>query len=169
MYQSLLLTVGLFVGVDVPASEAANLATYTSYTKAWNAAKESARPMFVVLNPPEGRSRGAVSVSVQGLREDETLNKILDEFIVAEIDTSTSHGRQVLARFGSPTLPRIVVIDDSQKKQIYAASGTVSPSSLKSVLGKLTIKAAVTTLSLDWLPKPPSSAPASKLKSGLSY
>lgn len=168
MFQSLLLTAGLFAGVDVPANEAANLATYTSYTKAWNAAKESARPMLIVLNPPEGSSRGKSPVSVQGLRQDENLNKILDEFIVAEIDTSTSHGRQVLARFGSPQLPRIVVIDDAQKKQIYAASGTVSPASLKSVLGKLTIKAAVTTLSLDWLPKPPSSAPTSKLKSGLS-
>jgi hypothetical protein len=91
----------------------------------------------------------------------------LDEFVVAEIDTGTSHGRKVHQRFGSPTLPRIVVIDDHQAKQVYAVSGVVSPTSLKTRLAKMTIKAAIKNLNLEWLPKTGSGSSPKRLKSGL--
>jgi hypothetical protein len=169
MFPSLLLTAGLFVGTEGAALDAANLATFTSYTKAWSAAKESSRPMFVVLNPSEGGSKGRTRVDLRGLRKDEKLNKLLDEFVVAEIDTGTTHGRKVHAKFGSPSLPRIVVIDDHQAKQVFAVSGVVSPTSLKTRLAKLTIKAAIKNLSLDWLPKNSANSSTKQLKSGLSF
>jgi hypothetical protein len=169
MFPSLLLTAGLFVGTENAAMEAAHLATFTSYTKAWSAAKESSRPMFVVLNPSEGGSKGKTRVDLRGLRKDEKLNKLLDDFVVAEIDTGTTHGRKVHQKFGSPALPRIVVIDDHQAKQVFAVSGVVSPTSLKTRLAKLTIKAAIKNLSLDWLPKSQANASPKRLKSVLNF
>lgn len=169
MFPSLVLTAGLLVGTETAAIEAAHLATFTSYTKAWSAAKESSRPMFVVLNPSEGGSKGRTRVDLKGLRKDEKLNKLLDDFVVAEIDTGTSHGRKVHQKFGSPALPRIVVIDDHQAKQVYAVSGVVSPTSLKTRLAKLTIKAAIKNLKFNWLPKTSADSSTTQLKSGLNF
>jgi hypothetical protein len=169
MFPSLLLTAGLIVGTETTVIQASQLATFTSYTKAWSAAKESSRPMFVVLNPSEGGSKGRTRVDLKGLRKDEKLNKLLDEFVVAEIDTGTTHGRKVHQRFGSPALPRIVVIDDHQAKQVYAVSGVVSPTSLKTRLAKMTIRAAIKNLNLEWLPKSPSGSSPKRLKSGLGF
>jgi hypothetical protein len=165
MFGSLILTAGLFAGVDT-AADSAKLATFTSYTQAWQTARDENRPMLVVLNPADGKA-AAKPVRVGDLRKDAGLTKVLDEYVVAEVDTTTEHGKKVLEVFGSPKLPRVVVIDDHQEKQLFAISGQVSNTKLKGVLEK--VKAGVTSttsLNLDFLPRAKADCPMCRARMG---
>ena len=142
-----LMTAGLFCGAEAATIEASHTADFVNYTEAWNAAKADKRPMLVVLNPGSDAKK---TVDVHGLRNDEKLSKVLDEYVVAQIDTSTEHGQKVLKSFGSPSLPRMVVIDNQQAKQVFATSEKVSEKNLKNVLEKqLNSKEAATSLNFD--------------------
>lgn len=165
MLGSLFLAAGLFLGADAAASDAANLANFSSYRDAWHAAKDEHRPMLVVLNPAEGDAK-AEAVKVAELRKDEALGEVLNKYVVAEIDTSTEQGRKVLEVFKSPTLPRIIVIDNQQKNQVFATSAKVTNSRLKSVLE--TYKDGKTEMvSFDWMPKAKADCPNCRLRMGL--
>ncbi|MBX3441319.1 MAG: hypothetical protein KF774_02845 [Planctomyces sp.] len=160
MIGSLLLTAGLLVGADATAADAANLSTYTSYTKAWHAAKEASRPMLVVLNPSSDSGKAAAAVKVEELRKAEELTELMDDFVVVEIDTSTTHGKKIHEIFGSPALPRVVVIDSQQVHQVFATSTLLTNTQLKSVLEKARVlKTSATKLSFDWMPKPAGDCP----------
>ena len=107
---------------------------FESYTRAYHAAADAHRPMLVVLNPPaEQVSVGSV-IDVDVLRQDSELASVLGDYVVAEIDTGTDHGRKVHELFGSKALPRVVVIDANQKWQVYRTSAQLGKDSLKSVL-----------------------------------
>lgn len=134
MHWSALLYVA-FTGLS-SGSEVATIAppatAYTSYTQAWNAASEAEKPMLVILNPgPESSER---QITEAGLRADEKVDSLLDQYVLAIVDTTTEHGQEVNRRFGSPSLPRVVVIDKAQKKQLFRASGNLSSNSLGTVL-----------------------------------
>jgi len=164
MFGSLFLAAGLFLGGDA-AADAANLANYSSYREAWDAAKDEQRPMLVVLNPAEGDAK-AQALHVAELRKDAALSEVLNEYVVAEIDTSTEQGKKVLEVFKSPALPRIVVIDNQQKNQVFATSTKVSNDRLKTVLD--TYKDGKTEMvSFDWMPKPKADCPNCRLRLGL--
>jgi ribosomal silencing factor RsfS len=156
-----LMTAGLFCGAEISIPEASHTSEFVNYSEAWKAAKADKRPMLVVLNPGDEKK----AMDVHGLRNNEQLSKVLDEFVVAEIDTTTDHGQQVLKSFGNPTLPRMVVIDAKQTKQVFATSEKVSEKNLKSLLEKqLSSKEATTSLNVDLFGNPKPDCPMCKLK-----
>jgi hypothetical protein len=117
-------------GMEVAHTAASD--TYSSYTKAWNAAHDAERPMLVILNP--AADQGKTSIAPDQLFSDKSLEPLLNEYVVAVIDTGTEHGKQVHELFGNAPLPRVVVIDKEQKEQVYTASGNVSAPQLAHVL-----------------------------------
>lgn len=106
--------------------------TFASYTQAWHAAHDAKRPMLVILNPPADQS--AQAISEETLRGDESLQPLLDDYVLAVIDTGTEHGKQVHELFGSAPLPRVVVIDKEQKYQVFRTSQKLSNGRLAKVL-----------------------------------
>jgi hypothetical protein len=121
---------GLLGGVNSDATSQ----TFESYTKAYRAAAQVKRPMLVVLNPPSEQVAAGSALSIQALREDAEISQLLEHYVVAEIDTGTEHGKKVHELFGNKPLPRIVVIDNAQKMQIYRTSEHLETSKLKEVL-----------------------------------
>jgi hypothetical protein len=93
---------------------------FASYTKAYKAAQVLDRPMLVVLNP--AGSAQVQPVSFTELTGTQERRDLLGNYVVAVIDTSTEHGQVVHDLFGSPQLPRVVVIDRDQKYQIFQTS-----------------------------------------------
>lgn len=116
------------LSMDV-AHEVSVTNSFTSYTDAWHAAHDAERPMLVILNPAEGEG-----ITEDELRQDEKLQPLLDNYVVAVVDTGTDHGKKVHELFDSPALPRVVVIDKEQKKQIYRTSAKLSHDRLADVL-----------------------------------
>jgi hypothetical protein len=138
--------------------------TFTSYRKAWDAAKASQRPLLVVLNPPQEEWEQHEPVKVEMLREDAAVDAALQGYVVAEIDTGAEHGRRVAEVFGNPSLPRIVVIDDHQQHQLFATSDPVSHDMLRSVLersrrGVVTTPTVIPPVEIGWLPPAISDCP----------
>lgn len=155
------MTAGLFCGAEASILDTPHTAEFANYSEAWKAAKADKRPMLVVLNPGDEKK----DLYVHGLRDDAKLSKVLDEYVVAEIDTTTEHGQKVLKSFGSPTLPRLVVIDKKQTKQVFATSAKVSESNLKSLLEKqLNSTESVTSLNVDMFGNPKPDCPNCRLK-----
>lgn len=132
---------------------------FDSYTRAWHAAADVKRPMLVILNPAAQEVSAAEAISVEKLRGDPALAKLLDNYVVAEIDTGTEHGRRVHEIFGSKPLPRIIVIDEKQEQQVYRTSEHVQQSDLKQVLQRYRQGTAVSAAGRDW--SQPLSAPGS--------
>jgi hypothetical protein len=160
-----LLTAGLFCGAEAASIETSHTTNFENYTEAWNAAKADKRPMLVVLTPGADDAKAKSTVDVHALRNDEKLSKVLDEYVVAQIDTTTEHGQKVLKSFGSPTLPRLVVIDSKQAKQVFATSAKVSETNLKNLLEKqLNSKETVTSLNVDMFGNPKPDCPNCRLK-----
>lgn len=107
--------------------------TFHSYNDAWNAAQKAERPLLVILNPP-AKTDADQGISETSIREDQQLKPLLDEYVVAVIDTGTDHGKTVHKLFDSAPLPRVVVIDKQQKYQIYRTSEKMSNDKLAKVL-----------------------------------
>lgn len=132
MHWSAILVLALTGPTEIQdAVHVAGPATYASYTQAWDAAHDAERPLLVILNPA-----GDGAINDQELRADSQLQPLLDEYVVAVIDTTTDHGKKVHELFGSAPLPRVVVIDKQQKKQLYQSSNSLSHDQLASVLEK---------------------------------
>ena len=101
-----------------------------SYTAAYKKAGETHQPMLVVLNGADAR------VDVEELAEDRMFASAAENYVVAQIDTDTAHGRKVRELFNNPSLPAVVVIDDEQKKQLFRTSRQMSAPELASVLNE---------------------------------
>lgn len=106
---------------------------FDNYTQAWHAAKGRQRPMLVILNPPSNDSLAPV-IDGDKLLTDEQLGPLLDSYVVTVVDTGTEHGKKVNELFGSKPLPRIVVIDNQQKTQVFGTSDRISEEHLAEVL-----------------------------------
>ena len=103
-----------------PAAQATGTDHFTSYTEAYRAARKAKRPMIVILNPPK---EGGVSlVSLEDVQKTQVRRDLLGHYVVAVVDTGTPHGKKVHEIFGSPQLPRVVVIDNEQAMQVYRTS-----------------------------------------------
>ncbi|QDU36174.1 hypothetical protein Mal4_04580 [Maioricimonas rarisocia] len=120
----------------VSATASAEGLEFDSYTKAYWKAKELARPMLVILNPSAGEVSSEPIVAMEELRGDLKLSVLLNDYVVAVVDTGTEHGRKVHELFGAPELPRVVVIDERQEKQVYRTSETLTTAELRTVLTK---------------------------------
>ncbi len=134
-------SVSLIVMASLSAPDAQT--TYGSYTKAYRAANAVHRPLLVVINPAgENVSRQDV-ITAESLQQDERTRAILNGYVVAIIDTGTEHGKTVHSLFGNPELPRIVVIDERQEKQVFQSSEPLEPAKLARVLKRYRTNAVV--------------------------
>lgn len=124
-----LLLVAPMAPVDAPsqAPAAAQAASQTampdhfeSYTEAYRVAKKEKRPMIVILNPP--KEARVTPVSFEDVRKTKMRRDLLQNYVVAVIDTGTPHGKKVHELFGSPELPRVSIIDNQQAMQVYRTS-----------------------------------------------
>ncbi|MBW3539269.1 MAG: hypothetical protein KY476_03290 [Planctomycetes bacterium] len=93
---------------------------FNSYTAAWKAARQHEQPLLVILNPPRDSEDDAIAV--EDVRKTRQRRELLENYVVAVIDTGTRHGKLIDELFGSPDLPRVVVIDKRQKYQIFRSS-----------------------------------------------
>jgi len=126
----------LSVAATASAAETSEGLEFDSYTKAYWKAKELARPMLVILNPSTGDVSSTPIVAMDELKSDLKLSVLLNDYVVAVVDTGTEHGRKVHELFGAPELPRVVVIDERQEKQIYRTSEQLTTAELRTVLTK---------------------------------
>lgn len=142
----LLLSGGLAAG-GMDADLESQGMRYDSYTLAWHAAADVNKPMLVILNPPADEVSANSAISVDVLNEDPEIGRILEDYIVAEIDTSTEHGKVVHELFGSEALPRVVVIDDDQEWQVYRTSEHLEHDEMLDVLERYRTGQQVSTRS----------------------
>jgi hypothetical protein len=143
----------LAVGGMLAGTDAGTDATiHGSYTKAYHEATDGKRPLLVILNPPADQVAADNAISVEKLREDAEIDKLLEHYVVAEIDTGTEHGKKVHELFGSKPLPRVVVIDSTKKTQVYRTSEHLETSKIKDVLETYQDGSAASTVSssLNW-------------------
>lgn len=127
MHWSLTLAMVAAMGANTPGSNQ----EFDSYSKAYWTANETHRPMLVILNPAQS---GEQTVDLTEIKQNDSLREVLDDYVVAVIDTGTEHGQKVYELFGKPELPRTVVIDERQEKQIFRTSDTLRPETLSAVL-----------------------------------
>jgi hypothetical protein len=127
MHWSVTLVFVAALGANTPQ---ATTEQFDSYSRAYSAASESHRPMLVILT--EGNAEQGTSL--EALQQNETSRAVLGDYVVAVIDTRTDDGRKVHELFGAPALPRTVVIDERQEKQIFRTSDTLRPETLTAVL-----------------------------------
>src|SRR5690606_26847505 len=132
MHWSVTLAFAAALGANAPQDNTPQTSAqqFDSYTQAYRAAGESHRPMLVILTDKQSEQ----AVPLAALQQSEASREVLEDYVVAVIDTTTEHGKQVHELFGAPALPRTVVIDQEQKKQIFRTSDTLRPETLTSVL-----------------------------------
>jgi hypothetical protein len=97
--------------------------SYDSYTQAYRAAKQAKKPMLVILNPP--KSDKVSLIALEDVQKTRVRRDLLQNYVVAVIDTSTPHGKKVYSLFGSPQLPHVAIIDNAQAYQVYQTSETL--------------------------------------------
>lgn len=107
---------------------------YEDYKEAWRAGRAQNLPVLVVLNPAAGDEVRLVDTEL--LRRTKHRRKLLEKYIVAVIDTSTTEGQAVHKLFQSPPLPRVSVLDKQQKWQIYRTSQELTAEDWNMVLEK---------------------------------
>src|SRR5258707_14515172 len=78
---------------------------YEDYKEAWRAGRAQNLPVLVILNP--GTDSDARLVNGELLLRTKHRRKLLEKYVVAMIDTSTTDGQAVHKLFLSPTLPRV--------------------------------------------------------------
>ena len=81
--------------------------SYDSYTQAYRAAKQAKKPMLVILNPAKGAKVSLISL--EDVQKTRVRRDLLQNYVVAVIDTSTPHGQEgpmpCSDRPSFPTLP----------------------------------------------------------------
>lgn len=97
---------------------------YDDYKQAYRAGRVQNLPVLVILNP--GGEQEAAQVDVESLVRSSHRRKLLANYVVAVIDTSTPKGQTTHKLFESPALPRVSVLDREQKWQIYRSSKSLS-------------------------------------------
>jgi hypothetical protein len=114
-----------------PTTEAT---VYDDYKPAYLAAQAANRPVIVILNP--GGESTEQPVELETVRRSAHRRELLENYVVAIIDTSTPEGQKVHKLFDSPPLPRVSVIDKQQKWQIYRTSKSLTAEDWNIVLEK---------------------------------
>jgi hypothetical protein len=94
--------------------------SYDNYSKAYRAAKQAKKPMLVILNPAKGAN--VALISLEDVQKTRVRRDLLQNYVVAVIDTTTPHGKKVQTLFGSPQLPHVAIIDNEQAFQVYQTS-----------------------------------------------
>ena len=127
MHWSITLAMVAALGATTPEAPL----EFESYSQAYWTASKAHRPMLVILNPTGDRDD---AVKLETLKSDDKAREVLGDYVVAVIDTGTEHGQKVYELFGKPQLPRTVVIDERQDKQIFRTSDRLQLSTFTAVL-----------------------------------
>jgi hypothetical protein len=98
---------------------------YDDYKQAWQAGRAQNLPVLVILNPANDDDESP-TIDFDSLRRTGHRRDLLGKYVVAVIDASTPQGQAVRKLFGSPTLPRVSVLDRQQKWQVYRTSQSLS-------------------------------------------
>lgn len=138
-------SISLIVLASLSAPDAQ--ATFGNYSKAYWTAQQAHRPMLVILNPSGQSGSQQEVITHETLQSDARTREMLDNYVVAIIDTGTKHGKAVHELFGSPQLPRVVVIDERQDKQVFQSSEHLAPSEFARILEQYRTNAATTATS----------------------
>src|SRR5207302_3162326 len=107
---------------------------YEDYKEAWRAGRAQNLPVLVILNP--GADSETRPVEGELLLRTKHRRKLLEKYVVAVIDTSTTDGQAIHKLFQSPPLPRVSVLDKQQKWQVYRTSQELSAEDWNLVLEK---------------------------------
>lgn len=97
---------------------------YDNYKQAWQAGRAQKLPVLVILNP--STETDSPAIDFDSLRRTGHRRDLLGKYVVAVIDASTPQGKEVRKLFGSPSLPRVSVLDREQKWQVYRTSQSLS-------------------------------------------
>ena len=114
------LSMSLLLLVTVPIGEKEAPKHFDNYTRAYRVAQETSQPMLVILNP--GEDSDLKPIPLEDVQRTSNRRKLLEDYVVVVLDTSTEHGGVCHKLFGSGSLPRVVVIDKRQKRQIFRTS-----------------------------------------------
>lgn len=126
---------------------------FQNYTAAYQAAQQTKKPLLVVLNP--GSESGSVPIHLEDIRKTEQRRKLLERYVVVEIDASTTHGETIHKLFESKPLPHVAVIDRDQKWQVFRSSRALQGNDWTRILETLQNGDSSVTLNLDARPACP--------------
>lgn len=135
----------LSAGLAAPQATVETL-QFDSYTRAYHAAGSVHKPLLVILNPPVTQVSTAEPITLDQLRADARINPLLDNYVVAVVDTGSDIGQEVHRRFGSVSLPFVAVIDERQEKQVYRSTQPPTIDTVVTVVEKY--KAGASTVNL---------------------
>ena len=113
-------SLGFLVLAGTAIGENVTVTHFDNYSIAYRAARQSKRPMLVILNPP--KESGKSSILLEDVRRTKERRKLLESYIVVLIDTGTEHGKIIYRLFGSEELPRVSIIGRDQQFQIFGTS-----------------------------------------------
>lgn len=123
---------GILLASAMAAANAESFTHFDNYTKAFGTAELVQRPMLVILNPGEESPGSPVRLSE--LRKTQQRRELLEDYVVCVLDTSTEHGEKCRELFQAEALPRVVVIDKQQQRQIFRTSRQLDEQMLTQVL-----------------------------------
>lgn len=126
---------------------------FQNYTEAYRDAQRTKKPLLVILNP--GRQSDVVPIHLDDVRKTDQRRKLLERYVVVEIDASTSHGEVVHKLFENKPLPHVAVIDREQKWQVFRTSRTLQGDDWTRILETLQNGDSSVTLNLDARPACP--------------
>ena len=126
---------------------------FQNYTAAYRAAQREKKPLLVILNP--GRESDTVPVHLDDVRKTEQRRKLLDRYVLVEIDASTPHGETIHKLFDNKSLPHVAVIDRDQKWQVFRSNRTLQGNDWTRILETFQNGDSTASLNLDARPTCP--------------
>ncbi len=114
------LSVLLFSGIPVQQTLVDQGKHFKNYHQAHQVARQSHKPLLIIIG--DGVQSGESPVSLPTIRRTAERRKLLKNYVVVVIDTTTAHGRTVHKAYRKPKLPHVVVLDNRQEYQIFKTS-----------------------------------------------
>jgi len=108
----LLLFAGIPTQQPLPLGE-----DFSNYHLAHDMAREHRKPLLIIMNPGPQSQDGALTL--EKLRQTRERRRLLKDYVVVVIDTSTRHGKIVHKAYKRPKLPYVVVLGKRQRYQIF--------------------------------------------------
>ena len=156
MVYGLALVLLMEPAIGLAPSTVAELKTpqqFQNYTAAYRAAQREKKPLLVILNP--GRDSDTVPVHLDDIRKTEQRRKLLDRYVLVEIDASTPHGETIHKLFDNKSLPHVAVIDRDQKWQVFRSNRTLQGNDWTRILETFQNGDSTASLNLDARPACP--------------
>ena len=156
MVYGLALVLLMEPAIGLAPSTVAELKTpqqFQNYTAAYRAAQREKKPLLVILNP--GRESDTVPVHLDEVRKTEQRRKLLDRYVIVEIDASTPHGETIHKLFDNKSLPHVAVIDRDQKWQVFRSNRMLQGNDWTRILETFQNGDSTASLNLDARPACP--------------